>query len=253
MQLAISNLSFTGFGDTELVKLVREHNYDLEIFYEFGTDYYWQQLLANLKGSGVKLSVHAPCVCVNLADPEDQDWFNVYKKTILFAKQYDAEFVVVHTNEGWQGERLRIQQLVEERLLQIVSFAQAQNILLLIENVGLISKDNLLYDFAEYQRLLALFPGCGALIDTGHAHINGWQLPVVLEVLAERVQALHLHDNCGSADSHECIGQGSICWHSCFAAVKQYTPQAKLVLEYGNIQVPELLRHLLELKCKYTL
>lgn len=253
MQFAISNLPFMGFRDAELVKFLRTHTYDLELFYEFGTEYYWDSIMSQIDSSRVKLSVHAPCVSVNLADATDKTWFRVYKDTILFAAKYHAEFVVVHTNELWQGDRCLVQRLVEERLLQIATFAKEQGVHLLIENVGLISKDSLLYDWEEYQDLLERFSECGALIDTGHAYINGWDLVTVVRTLGDRMQAMHLHDNDGRDDLHRCIGHGDIYWESVFAAITAYAPQTKLVLEYSDISGEQLGEHIEALKCKYGL
>lgn len=242
-----------GFRDAELLKFLRTHTYDLELFYEFGTDYYWESVLSQVDSERIRLSVHAPCMCVNLANPNDRNWFRVYKDTILFAKKYQAEFVVVHTNEAWMGDKLRVQRLVEERVLHIVTFAREQGVRLLIENVGLVSKNSLLYDWEDYQALLDRFSDCGALIDTGHAYINGWDLVTVVRTLGERMQAMHLHDNDGQEDLHRCISHGDICWESLLAAVAAYAPQTKLVLEYSNISGIQLGEHIEELKCKYSL
>lgn len=253
MQIAISNLPFMGFRDAELIKLAINNNYDIEVFYEFGTDVYWDTLLEPLAQTNVKISVHAPCVSVNLADIEDKNWLKIYRDTIAFAKRYKAEFVVLHTNEGWQGDKMQVRKLVEERILQIATLAQTANVKLLIENVGLITKGNLLYDFEEYCELLDRFPTCGALIDTGHANVNSWQLAILLEKLGERVQAMHLHDNDGCGDTHLCIGQGKISWSECLQAAKLYTPQAKLVLEYAEISKLDLPKHLEALRSQYKI
>lgn len=253
MQIAISNLAFGSFRDQELIELAKQNNYDLELFYEFGNNYYWDKLLQPLAATNIKLSVHAPCVAVNLADPNDKTWFRIYKDTILFAQSYQAEFVVVHTNEDWQGDKEYVQRLVEERLLQILAFAQSKRVEILIENVGLKTKNNLLYDFEDYCKLLERFSSCGSLIDTGHAHVNAWDLPTVIANLGKRIKALHLHDNNGDGDTHMCIAAGNICWEGCFAAVKQYAPQAKLVLEYSCISAKELSSHIGELRDKYAL
>lgn len=251
MQTAISNLPFMGFRDAAFIELALRYNYDIEIFYEFGTDYYWDSLLQPLQTNTSKISVHAPCVSVNLADIEDKNWFKTYRDTILFAQRHKAEFVVLHTNEAWQGDRRFTQQLVEERLLQIVTFAQDKNVPILIENVGLVCKNNLLYDFAEYCALLERFPTCGSLIDTGHAYVNGWDIAGVVAKLGTRIKALHLHDNDGYGDTHLCIGEGSIGWDSCLEAVKQHAPQAKLVLEYSCMSAQAFPQHLDDLCSKY--
>ena len=51
----------------------------------------------------------------------------------------------------------------------------------LIENVGLRTKNNVLFDLPEYIALFDIFPQAGALLDTGHAHVNGWDIPAVVK------------------------------------------------------------------------
>ena len=56
-------------------------------------------------------------------------------------------------------------------------------------------------------------PDLGILLDTGHLNVSaqtlGFDRMAFVERLASRIQAFHLHDNDGSADSHSPIGSGS--------------------------------------------
>lgn len=58
------------------------------------------------------------------------------------------------------------------------------------------------------------------MLDTGHAHVNGWDIPAVVKALGERLVACHVHDNDGNGDAHLPVGQGDIDWKAYFGAVK---------------------------------
>ena len=103
--------------------------------------------------------------------------------------------------------------------------------------------------------LLDLFPEAGVLLDTGHAHVNGWDIPAVVKALGKRLVACHLHDNSGQGDEHLPIGQGSIDWRGYFKAIKKHAPKAVQVLEYcrGFENAADLEQHIQELQEKYNL
>mgnify|MGYP006340743297 FL=1 len=103
--------------------------------------------------------------------------------------------------------------------------------------------------------LFEQFPTADALLDTGHAHVNGWDLAKVVQDLGPRLKACHVHDNSGKGDEHLPVGQGTIAWDGYFAAVKAYAPQATQVLEYsrGFINTKGLEEHLEGLKAQYNL
>ena len=251
MKFSISDLAFAGFKNSALEHLPSE--YGIEIFYEFGTDNYWdarcEKFLAERKAD---LSIHAPCVAVNLADAKDFNYLEVYRRTLAYAQRQKAAFVVLHTNEKWTGDRDAVTMLVEKRLKEILALAKMHHVKVLIENVGLRTNGTLLYDWEQYLELLAKFPQTGALIDLGHAHVNDWNIINVLEVLQSQIKAVHLHDNNGMADQHLPIGEGSIDWQGYFCKAKEVTPEAVQVLEYKEIRLSGLLKHLEMIKTKYN-
>ena len=252
MQFFVSDLVFPAFNKPEMGKLPA--GYGLEIFTEFGTESYWQNLLPRLgvplgkpNGTGRLLTVHGPCVSVNLANPEDSLYRQSYADTFRLAARLGARHVVVHTNESLtpeqraDGKALRAaQDLVRSRLREIENIAAAvrqqagTGILpqLVIENVGL--HRNMLFNEQEYVELIRSFPYCAALLDLGHAHVNGWELCRVIEALGDRLVSYHVHDNDGSGDTHQPVGKGTIPWGPVLAAVKKYTPDADCVFEYAN-------------------
>ena len=252
MRIAISDLAFAGFKGSSLAKLPVE--YGVEIFYEFGTDEYWDTRIEGIfAGRKADLSIHGPCVAVNLADPGDFGYLEAYRRTFAYAQQQKAAFVVLHTNESWSGPRDAATALVEKKLKEILILAKMHRVKVLLENVGLRTNGTLLYDWEQYLELLAKFPQTGALIDLGHAHVNGWNITNVLEVLQSQIKAVHLHDNDGESDQHLPIGEGSIDWNNYFCKAQELIPEAVQILEYSDIRINALLKHLEAVRTRYNI
>ena len=251
MKFEVSDLLFAGFPKYAMRDLSKE--YGIEFFYEFGKDYYWDNEVA--AWGKRSLSIHGPCVAVNLADKSHKNYAKIFAKTFAYAKKIKAGFVVVHTNEGWSGEREQVQNLVIRRLRNVLELGDQYGVQVLIENVGLRPKQSLLFDLPEFMALLDVFPQAGVLLDTGHAHVNGWDIPAVIKTLGKRLVACHLHDNSGQGDEHLPIGQGSIDWQGYFKAIKKHAPKAVQVLEYcrGFENAADLEQHIQELQEKYNL
>ncbi|VBB06951.1 Hypothetical protein LUCI_2193 [Lucifera butyrica] len=249
MKIAVSNLSFIGFNYTELRKLPPDVG--IEIFYEFANPYYWQEFMSAIWGRDRSggLSIHGPCIGINLANPNHIHYHLYYDRLFEEAARWEADYVVVHTNEDYEGTNGKIRNLVYDRLAAVMQIAQRYNVQVVLENVGLRIKNNLLFDWPEYQQLLQDFPQAGALLDVGHAHVNGWDLPETVKALGARLTACHLHDNDGHADCHLPIGSGTIQWADFFDGVRQYASQAIWVLEYANASVETLINNIDQLRC----
>lgn len=251
MKIAISDLLFPGFSKYILKEL--DINYGIEFFYEFGKDYYWDNEIASWGKRS--LSIHGPCVTVNLANKKQSGYVKVYKQTFSYAQKIKADFVVVHTNEDWDGKKDIVQARVIRRLRKLAKLAKEYNVQILIENVGLRTKNSLLFDCNDYLALFEEVPDAKALIDTGHAHVNGWDIPWVIETLNNKLFACHLHDNMGDSDAHLPISKGKISWEEYFSAIKMYAPQAVQVLEYscGFKDISSLEKHIVDLKNLYNI
>ena len=243
MKFSISDLAFAGFRYKELVKL--DKKYGIEIFYEFGKSYYWKKVLPLLldKREGA-FSIHGPCVAVNLADKNNKNYILAFAQAFSCADEYNAKFLVVHTNEEWDGDSAVCKKLIKERLTELQQMSYINNIVMAIENVGLKTTGTLLFDEDEYLALLEEFPNAGVLLDIGHANVNGWDISKVIEKLGKRIVGIHLHDNDGKGDQHLPIGEGTIEWQPIFRAIEKYAPQAHLVLEYAKFDLDNLEKHI---------
>ena len=247
MKFALSDLSFGGFR--YLAPRALPDSMGLEIFYEFGDDYYWDAVIRSVytKRPVLGFSLHGPCVGVNLAEESHDHYLTAYERFFHFAAKWDADFVVAHTNEAFRENEDRVRTRVKFRLERLLALAAAYDVNLLIENVGLRSKGTLLFDWHEYLNLLLEFPQAGALLDIGHAHINGWDLPNAVMRLGTRLRACHVHDNDGVDDQHLCIGQGSLDWSGFYRAAKQSTAEMTLVFEYANTNLATALQNITQI------
>lgn len=251
MRFSVSDLLFPGFTKFHLRNL--DKKYGIEFFYEFGKNYYWNEELEYWGDRD--LSIHGPCVAVNLAAPDNVDYDHIFGKTFAYAKKCGAEFVVVHTNELWSDDKKAIQAMVIKRLDDIMLLAKKYGIKMVIENVGLRTKNSVLFDWHEFIDLFERFPQAGALLDVGHANVNGWDIPATVRALGNRLVACHVHDNDGSGDDHLPVGQGNVDWSAYFEAVKECAPEAVQVMEYccGFKDAASLEEHLAELQKQYAL
>mgnify|MGYP002231525131 CR=1 FL=1 len=80
----------------------------------------------------------------------------------------------------------QLKKLVYQRLAEVISLAQSYGVQVVIENVGLRPCGSLLFDFEEYLALFERYPQALALLDTGHAHVNGWNLPETVKRLQKK-------------------------------------------------------------------
>ena len=71
------------------------------------------------------------------------------------------------------------------------------------------------------------------LLDIGHAHFNHWDIPAVIDALAPRLCAFHIHDNDGRGDTHLPIGSGNTLWQPIFESMRQLPDSVLYVLEYA--------------------
>ena len=120
---------------------------------------------------------------------------------------------------------------------------------LTVENVGYPAKNNALFtQDAFVQFVLDLPEELGALIDTGHAMANHWDIPELIKTLGKRIRGYHLHNTDGIHDLHRPIFEQNL-WYdrskmeNLLETAAEYSPDADLILEYapGEHITPELL------------
>lgn len=181
-------------------------------------------------------SVHTPVWDANLTSENffiRKGAMESIRFSIELADRLRAGHVVIHP--GFCMSRCFCKETAKERacqaLRELVEFNRGRGLRLLVENVG--DTDTSLFTQQEFAGFLEGFPSeVGYLVDVGHAHLNGWDIPQLLSAVKDRLFAVHLHDNNGSADQHLPIGQGSIDWAPIFSVLRTVEHDVNLVLEY---------------------
>jgi len=196
---------------------------------------------------GVRFAgVHAPIYDLNLACERypgvRRETLDAYRRCLEVAAALGARYTVVHPSSGRgpifdRGEAAR---LAKEALAELAVRAGQLGVGLAVENVGL--GKAALFDQGEYAALFGEVEGLLALLDVGHAFINGWDIPQIVGVLGEKLAALHLHDNDGREDGHLPLGEGKTEWPAVWKAVQVSAATPALVLEYRPMPVSRLIQ-----------
>jgi sugar phosphate isomerase/epimerase len=210
----------------------------------------WKGLVAEtrrlLDGHTGRIGIHGPFWGFSVATP-DPDVRDVVRKRLR--QGLDAcvalggTHMVVHSPyTTWDynnldkdfGARTRVIEYSHAAMADAVRQAEDHGITLVIENIEDI-------DPLDRVHLARSFDSSAVAvsIDTGHAHYahgsNGAP-PVDYYVLAagETLQHVHIQDADGYADRHWVPGEGTVRWHSVFAALATLPQSPRLVLELAD-------------------
>ncbi len=158
-----------------------------------------------------------------------------HKECLALAAELEIPYWVLHTNGHEQitaENRSEKQKRLVERLLLLTETAKQYGCETWVENVGFAHENTLAVDFEAYTALILEHTEFYGLLDIGHAHINGWDIPALIEKLAQRLRGFHLHDNTGREDSHAPIGEGTVQWEPILNAMKPLCGCTEMILEY---------------------
>jgi sugar phosphate isomerase/epimerase len=121
-----------------------------------------------------------------------------------------------------------------------------------IENIG--HNGTELFNQEEFCQLLSHLPDkdkLGLVLDTGHAHLNHWNIPEVINATKNQLLAIHINDNDAVTDSHLAIGDGTIEWLPIFKALQSVPTTCQIILEYNTIMPYDKLQTGKQLLLKY--
>ena len=195
----------------------------------------------------VPVTLHDPFVEISGAHDrtEREDMFN-------------ARSMVMHTHERSvpPQERRQLQEWSLEAILHMGRRAKAEKAHLLVENVGFPAKNSVLLDQNEYVALFDKLPDeIGALIDTGHAMANHWDIPLLIQQLGTRIRGYHLHNTDGYHDLHRPMFEEGL-WYTpeqmedLLRQIGRETPDAELIFEY--VQGPHMTTELFRADARRT-
>ena len=191
----------------------------------------------------IPVTIHAPfCeTCTKKGSAEERFAWVQMEKAFRWYHLFGAGSMVMHTHSRAvrEEEIPTLRQRAEEVILETAEQCRREGIRLTVENVGHRAKGNVLYDQQAFIELFDRLPNeVGALIDTGHAMANGWEIPAVIEALGTRIRGYHLHNTDGVHDLHRPMYEPG--WtHSpeqmdqLIACIHRISPEADLILEYA--------------------
>lgn len=196
-----------------------------------------------LDGHKGRVGIHGPFWGFTIAsqDPEVRD---VVRKRLSQALDVcttiGATHMVIHSPytiwsynnlDNFPGERERIVDYCHQTLGDAVKRAEDIGLTMVIENTE---------DVDPHIRVALAdsfnSPAVAVSIDTGHAHYahgSAGAPPVDYYVLAagNRLKHMHLQDADGYADRHWSLGEGTVRWHSVFAALAKFDSDPRLIIE----------------------
>lgn len=196
----------------------------------------WAQGTGKLASFPGPISVHTPIFDLNLASPRyrviSQYSFEVYQQSLQWSSKVGAKHAVIHPNLQSTPiyDREEAQKLSKHYLKQLGELGEQLGVRVVVENVGF--HDCALFDPEEFVNLFDEIPSIDALLDIGHAHINGWDIPAVIQRLGKRLTTVHLHDNHAAYDEHLPIGEGTVEWEGIWKRLDQAQHEIALILEY---------------------
>jgi len=194
------------------------------------------------------ISVHGPIWELNLATdryPAIREYsYEVYKECLDWCAQIGALHMVLHPNlySTPLFARKASQQYAKENLRRLGEHAAKLNIDVAVENIG--KGEYALFNQEEFVELFDEIETIKALVDVGHAHMNGWDVPAVIRQLGSRIAAVHLHDNDGVNDLHQPIGHGTIRWELIWDAMNSLEHSYRPIIEYSEgVSLELMLKH----------
>ncbi|TET55669.1 sugar phosphate isomerase/epimerase [Candidatus Bathyarchaeota archaeon] len=183
-----------------------------------------------------KYSVHAPYIDINLASMNSV-LRKASEKTILrsleFATNIDAKLVVSHVG---RLSRDYPKEMVTQSLKNVISclrnlanFSKNHGIIFSIENDHK-SNDQILAGYPEQLMFLIEKVGCKFTLDVGHANTLA-RIETFMDMLAEHIVNVHLHDNNGEQDAHLSLGKGKINFSAVLESLGKTEYKGPLVVE----------------------
>lgn len=202
-------------------------------------------------------SVHGPMFDLNLTSESAavrQTTLNELKKAIEIASQINAKHVIIDPGICLYSifDKNQAKQRSIESIHELQRHAKKHQQPIAIENMGYNGTE--IFSEEEFCHLLDNFSDkdmLGLVLDTGHAHLNGWDIPSVINRTKDHLLAIHLNDNKGTIDNHLAIGDGTINWEPVFKALQNTSDHCRLILEYNTIMPYHRLQEGKELLEKY--
>lgn len=240
LKFEVSTLGFPLTSVYQMKNLPKD--FGIEIFYEWGGTSFWiesiRRVMQERTGS---FSIHSPFGYCDFAQTESEtELFRFMTEPFDMYHQLNGCHYVVHTN-GHVGknvtdmQRADMRKLVAERLYKFQEICDREGIGMVVENVP--DGGSCLFNHEQFLSLFTNNPRLDCIIDTGHAHIEHYDMYDIQRQLGSRLKAYHVHDNAGIWDSHLRFMSGisgGIDWNRFVEGVMKFTPDATMTFEYAE-------------------
>jgi len=243
--ISVSTVALNGMAVLDFVEYSAKHGLDgigIELFYDtlpFYNESSYKKYINEFVENGL-IGMHCPMSdCEILAEEGTLLWrysLDRHKECFELAAELKSSYMVLHTNSLRRmepAEALRKKELVNERIMLLAEMAGEYGCQLWVENVGFHRYNNIVLDLDEYVDLVLSNDNIYSLIDIGHAHVNGWDIPSLIYRIGNRIRGLHIHDNDGLSDQHLPIYHGNIEWEPVFDAIRSLDKSCERILEYA--------------------
>lgn len=199
---------------------------------------YWKRLCSLLPALSCPLTFHGPYIGVegtsapgtaghaHLADS--------YERVCALAARYGVRHVVYHyTQLGATLEnQAQVQAVCRENIRTVLNIGAKHGVEIVVENLPLPASGIPLFSNDGYRGLYEEFPDMSGIIDMGHACQTRLDMEPMLRAYGPRIHAYHFHNNDGIRDCHNRLDDGVIDYRAFAALYREYTPDARIVLEY---------------------
>lgn len=225
----------------KLTEMFKDYNVGVEVF-PLWHDNEFEEVLKQFIPllSNIPVSFHGPYYNTEHSAPLgtiDYDRsIEYFKKTLYYSEILNAKYLVYHHNNCTVDSTNKETMIntSTKNLLTCSRLADEYGIKILVENAGVIDRNNMLFDEKDFTSLCSGINN-NVLIDIGHSHCNGWNLERLMNNLKDKINAYHLHNNYGKKDEHNRIFDGTLDFNLFLKDYTSLTPNADLVVEYSSL------------------
>ena len=198
------------------LEVVAERFWDLP---DGGGQTRWKELKELLGGHGLRPTVHASYVELNLASLNPHLREAAVRQTLRcleLAAYLEAEFLVVHAgnlNRNYSATLLpEARSCLGDSLATLAAEAEPSGVAVVVENGWNGGNHPIITNGADHAAVVEKVGSTSvqALFDVGHAHTFGVDLAEHLQRLQPLLAGIHLHDNGGGGDEHLPLGKGTV-------------------------------------------
>ena len=203
------------------------------------------------------VSFHGPYVNIEVTiDPDTEEQKQLitnYTRVFDLAARYGVKHVVCHYSQlqFTKEELVHKQECAKYNMSILEEIARQKGVNCLIENLCKQKTGHHLFSNEEYEALFKEDEKRLCLIDIGHAFVNELNLHEFIPKYRDRIKGYHFHNNDGLRDAHNHIFDGKFNCGEVMKLVKEYTPDAGVVLEYEphtGLSITDVLEHIEFLK-----